>query len=161
MSQTSDRFDDKEVKKGTRGPVKPLSRPEIQEILTYLRTARNLKVQAAPQHLKGKENRNKRKTWQNSIKQYDKPEANETELYIRDKQGRRRRVVPIEEVEELVLNAHNVYCHPGINSTYAMLIDIFFWHNMKKSISDILKKCTICSNFKYPAWMKRKKTKAT
>jgi hypothetical protein len=52
MSQPSDCFIEKEVKKSTRGPAKPLTKPEIQEILHYLQissTAINLKSPSSSQ----------------------------------------------------------------------------------------------------------------
>jgi hypothetical protein len=87
MSEHSQSVNDEVLKKITRGPSKPLTKPEIDKILHYLQVPKatsSLKAESAPHRLKGKENRNKRKTWQNSTKQFDKPEeAGQTFCYDR------------------------------------------------------------------------------
>ncbi len=77
----------------------------------------------------------------------DKMEIYDGLLYLKE-DGNSRLVLEENQVDKVIGDYHKQLGHLGINKTYQVLRDRFFWPNMKTKVNDVLKQCLSCQIFK-------------
>ena len=86
----------------------------------------------------------------------DKMQIRDGLLYFR-KDGKRCLVIEESQIDKVIIDYHKQLGHLGVNKTYQVIKDRFFWPNMKAMINNSLKQCIPCQIYKEKQPHKRSK----
>ena len=81
------------------------------------------------------------------LKLEDYLEVKEAKLYYK-KDGNLRLIVEEDQVEGIIKDYHSQIGHLGINKTYELLKNRFYWPGMKTTVNNVLKMCIPCQIYK-------------